>query len=211
MLARLVCLASRSRDCWGSMICRGNNFILTECGLFGSCGCCLVAAFLFSPGTTLPLSITSRNPQNCDYCAASLLRPVFPSRPASHKVLFSLPALHTYTPLFCFCLAPCLKRGFRPPSRACWTCPTLCLALGCFLLPSLLHQSWAVLHHLSPTVTAKATAFLSSHLIVPLSSSSAAEQNTECKDPGRSQLNQEGTAEGAMSTSCWQQLESLLP
>lgn len=170
-----------------------------------------MAAFLLSPGTTLPLSITSCNPQNCDYYATSLLRPVFPSRPASHKAQFSLLGLHTYTPLFCFCwvLALSLKRGFRPPSRACWMCPTLCLALGCFLLASLLHQSWAVLHHLSSTVTAQATAFLSSHLIVPFSSSSAAEQNTKCKDPGRSQLNQE--ADGAVSTSCWQRLESLLP
>lgn len=93
--------------------------------------------------------------------------------------------------------------------------PTLCLALGCFSLVSLLHQSWTVLHHLAltrlPAVTAKAAAFLSSHLIVLLSSFSAAEQKRNCKNPGRSQLNQEGTADGAVPTFCWQWLEPLIP
>lgn len=92
--------------------------------------------------------------------------------------------LHTYTPLvwICWVSGLCLKCVllFKSPSGACFTCPPpLCLALGCFLLASLQHQSWAVLHHLAltrlPAVTAKAAAFLSSHLIVLLYSFSAAE------------------------------------
>ena len=147
-----------------------------------------------------------------------LSRPVFLSRPSSHRAPFSpsgSPYLHT----------TCLDLlGLKPLSEMCsstqtsqwgllYVCPRLCLVLGCFSLASLLHQSWAVLHHLAltrlPVVTA--AAFLSSHLIVLLSSFSAAEQKRNCKNPGRSQLNQKGTADGAVPTFCWQWLEPPVP
>lgn len=145
---------------------------------------------------------------------------MFLSWSSSHRAQFSpsgSPYLHTsHLDLL----------GLRPLSEMCsaiqtsqwgllYVSPhTLCLVLGRFLHASLQHQSCAVLHHLAltrlPAVTAKATAFLSSHLIVLLSSFSAAEQKRNCKNPGRSQLNQEGTADGAVPTFCWQWLEPLI-
>lgn len=97
--------------------------------------------------------------------------------PLSTELSCLLLGLHTYTRLvwICWVSGLCLKcvMLFRPPSGAwCMCCPLLGPVLGYFLLASLLHQSWAVLHHLAltrfPAVTAKATAFLSSHLIVLL-------------------------------------------
>lgn len=92
---------------------------------------------------------------------------------------------------------------------------TLCLALGCFSLASLLHQSWAVLHHLALTRlqagTAKAAAFLSSHLIVLFCSVAEKEERRNYNNLGRSQLNQEGTADGAVATFCLQWFEPLIP
>lgn len=114
--------------------------------------------------------------------------------------------------------------GLRPLSVFCHSnltvglavcVPPPCLVRGCFLLASLLHEGWVVLHHLAltrlPAATAKAAAFLSSHLIVLLSSFLAAEQKRKCKNPGISQLNQEGAADDAVPALCWQLLEPLSP
>lgn len=111
-----------------------------------------MAAFFLSSRTTLPLSITSRNPRHCPYDAASLPRPVFPLWPSSRRAERSPPGSpYLHTPLlgslaprnaFCYSNLPVGLSVRVPP-------PPPCLALGCFLLASLLHQSWAVLHHLS--------------------------------------------------------------
>lgn len=194
------------------MICRGNNLALTQCVLWQ-----------FSSSAPGPPCLTALLP-------ITLIK--LPPSPGQHSHHSPLPtelsslllSLHTYTPLKWICRVSdlCLKcvLPFKPPSGACCMClcvtsPSPCLVQGCFLLASLLHEGWVVLHHLAltrlPTVTAKAAAFLSSHLIVLLSSFLAAEQTRKCKNPGKSQLNQEGTADGAVPALCWQLIESLSP
>lgn len=168
-----------------------------------------MAAFFLSSRTTLPLSITSRNPRHCPYDAASLPRPVC-SRcgPPPAELSAHLLGLRTYIPLFWACWLPGTRSAIQTSQ---WgllyvSVPPPCLALGCFLLASLLHQSWAVLHHLSTPPKKNSS---NSHgccipiHIVLLSSFSAAEHNKKCKRPGRSQL-KKVLADGATSTLCWQ-------
>lgn len=168
-----------------------------------------MAAFFLSSRTTLPLSITSRNPRHCPYDAASLPRPVCsrcghpPAELSAHLL-----GLRTYTPLFWARWLPEMhsaiqtsQRGFLyvslPPPM-----PSAGLLLARLPAASKLGCSASSVHPPKKKQQQQPRLLHSSPHIVLLSSFSAAEHDKKCKRPGRSQL-KKVLADGATSTLCW--------
>lgn len=183
-----------------------------------------MAAFFLSPRTTLPFHITSHSPQNCLYYAASLSRPALPSWPSSHRAQFSPPGSPYLdgTHLDLLSLRPLSEILYSAIQTSQWgllyispshPVPSSELLVAC-LPPCCTPESGCS----ASSGSVKTPSSNSQGRCIPLITSHcpplfllSCRVKENVKIPGRSQLNQEGTACGTVPDFCWQLLEYLIP